>query len=255
LFWWDYRNKGHNSENFPGLSPGEDGLYSYNSETKHDRKTTSRPKLFVSARRLQEQRLQLQKLYCIWVAVKIVSVARQLSTIEKRLQNRSCFYRRGDYRNRDHNHENLSCVQVPVKMVSVTRKVSTTEEQCKDRSCLFRWGDYRNKGHNPENSVLGSSSGEDVFCSSESTHDRTAPPTPKLFVSAGRLRERRPQFWKAVMGSNPDDDGFCSSETEHGRRTASRSVVCISEEITGTKITKHCPGFESRWHCSCSSET
>jgi hypothetical protein len=48
-------------------------------------------------------------------------------------------------------------------------------------------------------SALGSSPGEDGFCSSETKHDRRTVPRPKLFVSVRRLREQRLQLGKSVL--------------------------------------------------------
>jgi hypothetical protein len=49
-----YRNKSHKPEKTVlNSSPSEDGFFT--SETKHNKRTTPRPKLFVSAGRLQEQ--------------------------------------------------------------------------------------------------------------------------------------------------------------------------------------------------------
>jgi hypothetical protein len=47
---------------------------SCSSETKHDRRTAPRQNLFVSARRLQEQRSQTRKLPWVWVPVKMLSL-------------------------------------------------------------------------------------------------------------------------------------------------------------------------------------
>jgi hypothetical protein len=52
-----------------GFNPRENGFCS--SETKYDRKTARRPKLFASARRLQEQRPQPQKKTVLWTALQI----------------------------------------------------------------------------------------------------------------------------------------------------------------------------------------
>jgi hypothetical protein len=78
-------------------------------------------------------------------------------------------------------------------MVSVAQKLNTIEEQHHDQSCLFQQGNYGNKGHNPEKSVLGLSPNEDLFFSSETTHDRRTVSKPKLIVSAWRLQEQRKQ--------------------------------------------------------------
>jgi hypothetical protein len=62
-------------------------------------------------------------------------------------------------------------------------------------------------------SVLGSSPGEDDFCSSETKHYRRTAPGPKLFVPAMRLQTQRPETQKTVLGSNPGEDLFCTLET------------------------------------------
>jgi hypothetical protein len=48
----DCRNKSQYAEELQGSIPSEDGFCC--SETEHDTRTAPRPKLFVSARRLQE---------------------------------------------------------------------------------------------------------------------------------------------------------------------------------------------------------
>jgi hypothetical protein len=54
-----YRKKGQ-KQNVLGSSPGEGSFCS--SETKHDRRTAPRPKMFLSVVRLQEQKPQPQKI-------------------------------------------------------------------------------------------------------------------------------------------------------------------------------------------------
>jgi hypothetical protein len=57
-----------------------------------DGRTAGRPKLFVSARRLQEQHRNPEKLSWIRVSVNMISVASKLSTMEEQRQNkRFCF--------------------------------------------------------------------------------------------------------------------------------------------------------------------
>jgi hypothetical protein len=84
-------------KNVLSSNPSEGG--SCSSETKHDRRTASRPKLFVSKRRLQKQRPQPRKLHWVRVPVKTVSAARKLSTIENSTD-QSFFFWWGDYRNK-----------------------------------------------------------------------------------------------------------------------------------------------------------
>jgi hypothetical protein len=70
--------------------PGE-GV-SCSSETKHDRRTAPRRKLFVSKRRLQKQRPEPRKLYLVRLPTKMISVVRKLSTIEERRQVQSYLF-------------------------------------------------------------------------------------------------------------------------------------------------------------------
>jgi hypothetical protein len=64
--------------------------------------------------------------------VRAVPVAQKLSTIEEQRQDRSCLFRRGDYRNEGQNPEKLSWVRVPVKIFYVAQKLSMVEEQYQD---------------------------------------------------------------------------------------------------------------------------
>jgi hypothetical protein len=66
-----------------GSTPYEDGFYSL--ETKKDRRTASRPNLLDSARRLQEQGHNPEKLSWARVITKKVSIASKLS------QYQNCF--------------------------------------------------------------------------------------------------------------------------------------------------------------------
>jgi hypothetical protein len=60
LFWrGDYRNTGYSPKKVLDLSPDKDGFSSL--ETKDNRRTASRSKLFVSASRLQGQKPQTRK--------------------------------------------------------------------------------------------------------------------------------------------------------------------------------------------------
>jgi hypothetical protein len=78
-------------------------------------------------------------------------------------------------------------------MVSVARKLNTIEERRQVQSCLFRRRYYGNKGHNTEKTGMGSSPDEDVFCNSETKHNRRMAPRQNLFFSTRRLRELRSQ--------------------------------------------------------------
>jgi hypothetical protein len=65
----------------------------------------------------------------------------------------------------------VSSVRVPVAVVSVALKLCTIEELLQEQSCVSARR-LRGKGHNPEKCVLGSSPGEDVFCTSVAKHDK-----------------------------------------------------------------------------------
>jgi hypothetical protein len=78
--------------------PGEGG--SCRSETKQDRRTAPRPNLFISPRRLQEQRLQPRKSVLGSSPSDNAFVARKLSTIEEWRRDKNYLYRQRDYRNK-----------------------------------------------------------------------------------------------------------------------------------------------------------
>jgi hypothetical protein len=142
-----------------------------------------------------------------------------------------CLFRRGDYRNKGHNHEHLSWVRVLVKMVSVARKLSTIEERRQYQIRFFRRGYYGNRSHNHEKSVLGSSPSEDGLCRSETKHDKITGPRPNLFVSARILQEQRPQPRKSVLGLSPGEDGLCRSDTKHKKSIWPRPHLFVSARI------------------------
>jgi hypothetical protein len=89
-----------------GLSsiPGQDG--SSSSETKHDRETAPKPKLFVSARRLQEQRRQPRK-----TALGSISDGHNFccsdTVQDRRTAQRIELFLRGDYSNYGHKPRSL----------------------------------------------------------------------------------------------------------------------------------------------------
>jgi hypothetical protein len=56
-------------------------------------------------------------------------------------------------------------------VVPVAWKLSTVEAWCQDQSCLSQQGNCRNKGQKDE-TLLGSSPGEDSFCRIEAMHNR-----------------------------------------------------------------------------------
>jgi hypothetical protein len=69
--------------------------------------------------------------------------------------------RRGDYRNKGYNTENLSWVRVLVKMVCVARKIITIEWR-KEQHCVFFGEEITGTKVTKPKIVLGSSFGEDV---------------------------------------------------------------------------------------------
>jgi hypothetical protein len=178
-----------------------------------------------------------------WVRfpVRAVPVAQKLSTIEERRQDQSYLFRRGDYRNKDHNPpKKLSWVPFPVKTVSVARKLSTIEELRQDQSCLFRRGCYRNKDHASQKTVLSSIPGEDGFCSSETKHDRRTVPRQKLFVSARRLQKQRPQPRKTVLCWSSDDDVGFRDNFSPMRFNYAYRIIRPMISFRATKLDKKC---------------
>jgi hypothetical protein len=116
--------------------PGEVG--SCSSETKHEwRQDQSRLDY-------RNEHDNPEKLLWVRFPMKMVSVARKLSTVEERRQVQSCLIRRGDYKNKGHDTGKLSWVRVLTKMFSVFRKLITIEEWSQGQMCSFRWEDCRN---------------------------------------------------------------------------------------------------------------
>jgi hypothetical protein len=87
-----------------GLSLNELGFCS--SETKHDRRTASRPKLFVSARDCENKGYNPEKLSWVRVLVKIIYFPE--TKHNRRTVQKPKLFRRGDYKNKGNDHENLS---------------------------------------------------------------------------------------------------------------------------------------------------
>jgi hypothetical protein len=127
-----------------------------------------------------------KKVFWVRLLVRAFPVARKLSTIEEWLLNKSCLFRRRDYRNEDQNPEKLSWVRFPVKMVSVVRILRTTEEQRRDQSCFAE--EITETNATTRKTVLDSSP-DGVFCSSKTKHKRRTAPRQNLFVSERRLQE------------------------------------------------------------------
>jgi hypothetical protein len=96
--------KAANSKNL--LGPKSRWRWFLSLERKHDRKTVPRPKLFASARILQEQRPQPRKTVLGSSPGEDVFCSSKLNKIEKRRQEQSYMLRRGDYRNKGNNPEN-----------------------------------------------------------------------------------------------------------------------------------------------------
>jgi hypothetical protein len=67
-------------------------------------------------------------------------------------------------------------------------------------------------------------------------------PRPKLFVSAGRLQDQRPQPRKYFLGLSPGKDVFCSSVTKQDRRMAPRPKLFVSEGRLHVKYPKNVLG-------------
>jgi hypothetical protein len=93
--------------------------------------------LFLETRKRIQEGQNSGKMSRVRFPVRAVPLARKISTIEERRQDQSCFFRRGDYKNKGYNPD-ISWVLFPAKMVSVARKLITTEERRQDRSCPFQ---------------------------------------------------------------------------------------------------------------------
>lgn len=120
------------------------------------------------------------KISWVRVPVRVVSVARKLSSIEERLQDQSCWFRVGQQRKKFHNAENLFQVQVTINIFSLTRKLSTIKEHIPKFFISSRI--LHKQIPEPQKIyVLAFSLGEDGFISSEVRHCRTES-RPKLLV-------------------------------------------------------------------------
>jgi hypothetical protein len=94
--------------------------------------------------------------------VKSISVARTLSTIEEWRQDQCCFFRLRDCRKKGHNHEH-----------ALGSSLETTLDIRIGQTLKFLLGEYIT-GTKVTNSkiAMGSSLGEDSFCSLETRHNR-----------------------------------------------------------------------------------
>jgi hypothetical protein len=115
-------------------------------------------------------------------------------------------------------------------MVAVAQKLSMAEQRLQEQSCLFQTGDYRNKGTTPK-SFLCSIPSKDVFCGSETKHERSMVPRQKLFLSARKLQKQKPQCYKSVLGSSPGEDVFSSSKTIKDRSMTQRTKFLVLARI------------------------
>jgi hypothetical protein len=101
-----------NSGSFQSSSPGKGG--SCSSETKHDRGPAPRPKLFVSERKLQEQRRIRGKTLLSSIPGEGGFCCSE-TLHDRRTARRTKLFRRGDHKNYGHKPENF-WVRVSVKM-------------------------------------------------------------------------------------------------------------------------------------------
>jgi hypothetical protein len=129
-----YRNKGYNTEKCSGFE--SQWRWFCSSKSEHGRRTVPRPKLFVPASRLQEERPQPRKSYLGSFPGEMVSITRKLSTMEEWRQGQTSLFRQWHYKNKGHNPENVSWVRVPVKMVSVARKL-TWQKKAPEERCFW----------------------------------------------------------------------------------------------------------------------
>jgi hypothetical protein len=103
-------------------------------------------------------------------------------------------------------------------MFSVVRRISKIKERRQHQS-FFQLGYYRKKGQNSEKSVLGSSTGENVFCILETNDGRRKQIRRTLFSSARRFCNKGHKPEKTVLSSSPGEGVFCTLETKYGRGT------------------------------------
>jgi hypothetical protein len=57
-------------------------------------------------------------------------------------------------------------------------------------------------------------------------------------VLVRKLQKQKPQPHKYVLGSSPGTGGFSRLETEQDGRMTKNKILCFSEDITETKVTK-----------------
>jgi hypothetical protein len=173
-----------------------------------------------------------------------MSVSLKLNMIEELCQDKRCIFRRVDCSNKSHDSEKSVLGSSPAEDDYAARKLSVIEERRQDQRWFLRRGANGNKTKN----CPGFESQWRRSCSSETKHDRRMAWRPKMFVSARRLWEQRPQPWKSALDSSPSEDVFCSSETKNDRRTAPRLKLFILATRLGNKehSPEKCPMFESR---------
>jgi hypothetical protein len=83
-----------------------------------------------------------------------------------------------------------------VRAVPVARKLKH-DRKMGPRRKLFVSNRLQKQRPQPRRTVLGSITGEGVFCTSETKHDRRTAPRPKLFVSGEEITET-----KAIIPEN-----------------------------------------------------
>jgi hypothetical protein len=87
------------------------------------------------------RKVKIPKVSWVRVPLSMVSVARKLSTIEERIQDQSCLFRRGDYRSRDITPKICPGFD-PGEIVSVAQLLSTIMHRNQQQNCLFRRGGF-----------------------------------------------------------------------------------------------------------------
>lgn len=125
---------------------------------------------------------------------------------------------------------------------------------------IYSWNELRESQKSQLQQLLGLMPNEDGFCSLGTTRNRRTMTRSKLFVSARKLWEQRPQLQKLVLGSSTSEDGFKSSGTKRDRTAQTLSIIeerCQNQSyfFQGRKKTqeqmpqpqKNCPGFNFQW--------
>jgi hypothetical protein len=105
--------------------------------------------LFLETRKRFSCGQKSENVSLVRLPVRVVSVARELSMIQERRQDKNCLLRR-DYRNEGHNPEKSALGSSPGEDSICSSKTERDKWTAPRPTFLFQRGDYGDKGHNPE---------------------------------------------------------------------------------------------------------